>query len=427
MGLGGEVALLLVVGFAVAGLLLALIIRRTEDFLNAAVLFSLAWAPNLLACVVLAHEGLRLELTTLLVVIGAWWLFLLGFLAGCWFRWPLLRGTAAVSGARGRLLLVALIALQVVAVSLEIRQIGVLGDAASLTEQLARLAELRNAGAFTSVAIPSVWSVWRWDFALYLPLAFVLCRDKALRLRWVILVAVVALAGALLQFTRAPLLNVLAICIVGSWVLRASGDRLWRGARRRLAAVALALAGFAVLFGVMEEARIGQPRGLGGRLGGYVGEPMRAYQDVLQHGDWWKSDRVYTLDFLDYLAFKLGLDARYDGTVRPYIDVGEGTNVYTYLDAFTIDAGVPGALAGSLALGAGVGWLFALARRKGSYWSVVMYSYAAYNCLMAGANNQFVQLSFLLTAGLALLFGVVISAQPLAALRLVGEGPPREP
>jgi len=66
----------------------------------------------------------------------------------------------------------------------------------------------------------------------------------------------------------------------------------------------------------------------------------------LQNGEWALDDRLYSLDFVDFFAFKVGLKQNYDGLIRPVIEFGVVTNLYTYLDAFTLDAGIPGALMG---------------------------------------------------------------------------------
>jgi oligosaccharide repeat unit polymerase len=423
-----DTALTLIIGLGVAGLLLVLITRKTQDLVNAAMLFSLVWTLNLLACEVVAYDALHLHFTTLVVVIGAWWAFLVGFLVSCWFRWPVLRGAGVLRPRRGKVLLVALIVLQLVAIGIEVKQSGLLGGGGDMFGQIARMADLRNSsGGFPDVKIPTIWNVWRWDFTLYLPLAFLLSRSGALRRRWLVLIAVFAVVTAVLRFTRAPLLNVITICVVGVGILRGPAQERWRHAWGRLIGVVVAFAAFVIVFGLMQAALTRDNPGVGTGTGEgllpYVGGPFRAYEDVLRNGDWWKSGRVYSLDFVDFLAFKLGLRSDYEGTIRPFVEIGVTTNCYTYLDAFTIDAGVPGAVLGSLLLGVGVGGLLSLVRRSGGYFSVVMYSYSAYNCLMAGANNQFVQFGFFLTAFLAVLFGSALAARPLGWVRFVKQVP----
>jgi oligosaccharide repeat unit polymerase len=404
--------LVLTLGFGVVSLLIVAITRRTKEFLSAAVLFSLAWGLNLVFCEALPFEDLRLAPTTLAVAIGAWVAFLLGFLASCSFRWPLMRGPASVGPTRGKLLLVALIALQAIAVLLELKQTVGIIDVQGLVALPGKLLEARLSGATAEAQVP-IWGLWRWDFVFYLPLAFLLYKAEALRLRSLIMVTVWALGSALLKFTRAPALNVVTLCAVGMWVVWRYDGGAWRAAWRRLAVIVVVLAGFGVLFVGMEislarRATASSPMPAEVLLP-YIGGPLRAYQDVLQSGDWWRSGRVYSLDSVDFLAFKLGLKPQYEGQIRPEIRFGTLTNLYTYLDAFTLDAGVPGALAGSLALGAGVGWLFFLARSKGSYWSVVMYGYAAYGCFMAGANNEFIRFNFFLVAALSWFFQVMLT------------------
>jgi oligosaccharide repeat unit polymerase len=410
-----DATVVLLLGFAGAALLLVFITRKAEDFLHAATLFSLVWGLNLVACELLPYQNLRLDTWTLVVAVAAWWMFLLGFLTASSFRWPVMRGSAAVNPTRAKILLLALIALQMVAIVLEMKQSGLLQGQLSLWGQIASLAGKRTSGAMAEIQIPSVWGLWRWDFTLYLPLAFVMYRCGSLRLRGLVGVIMLAGGSAVLRFTRAPLLDVITMTIVGAGIARPAGERAWRVARRRLAAVVLAFGVFAGVFVAMQRVLASTVRDSylseGQTMIEYVGGPLRAYQGLLQQGDWTRSDRLYSLDAEDFLAYKLGLRAAYEGHVRPYTDVGAPTNMYTYLDAFTLDAGVLGALGGSLFLGAGVGWLFYLVRKRGSYWSVVMYSYSAYNCLMAGANNQFIQFAFFLWAGIALLLGFFISTE----------------
>lgn len=417
-GTSEATVLLLLIGLAGSTLLLVRISRKVEDFLHAATLFSLVWGLNVLACEVLPYQSLRLDIRTLVVAIAAWWMFLLGFLGAVSFRWPVLRGRATVDPTRAKMLLAALIGLQMVAIVLEMQQSGLLAGQPSLWGQLGSLAGRRTSGAMAEIHLPSMWALWRWDFTLYLPLAFVIYRGGWLRPRALVGVILLAAGSALLRFTRAPLLDVMTITIVGAAIARPAGEKVWQAARRRLAVIVLAFGAFAGLFIAMQMVLASSAREspvpAGQALMEYVGGPLSAYQDLLRHGEWTPSARVYSLDALDFVAFKLGLKATYGGTVRPYTDVGVPTNIYTYLDAFTLDAGVFGAFAGSLVLGVGVGWLSYLVRKRGSYWSVVMYSYSAYNCLMVGVNNQFIQFSFFLWAGIALVLGFLISERSVS-------------
>ena len=213
---------------------------------------------------------------------------------------------------------------------------------------------MRLSGVAAGVDIPSFWKLNRWNYTLYLPLAFVLLRARVLRVRWLVVVVVVALISAVLKFTRAPVLNVVTICIVGMWAVRSETTRPLRGAHRRLAVTLVLLVGFVLLFGGMQAVLVSKMGRGGSRTGeallAYVGGPLRAYEDVLLNGGWGEYDRIYSIDFVDFVAFKAGLKQGYEGQVRPYTDFGIVTNVYTYLDVFTLDAGIPGALLGTLGL-----------------------------------------------------------------------------
>ena len=102
---------------------------------------------------------------------------------------------------RGVVLLVALIGLQVVSVVLEAQQTGLLSSNGNILSGLVDLPQLRLSGAFAEENIPGFWKLCRWNYTLYLPLAFVLFLDRVLRLRWLVVIVVVALISAILKFT----------------------------------------------------------------------------------------------------------------------------------------------------------------------------------------------------------------------------------
>jgi len=178
-------------------------------------------------------------------------------------------------------LLVVLIGLQIVSLILESQQTGLFSNSGSI---LADLPWMRISGASTEIEFQGFWALWRWDFTLYLPLAFLLFKARVLNLKSLVLVVLIALISAVLKFTRAPVLNVITICIVGMWAVRSDVTSTWTAAFRRFAVVLVIVGGFLLLFVSMQAVLMSESGLPGGRpadallayVGGHSGR-MRMY------------------------------------------------------------------------------------------------------------------------------------------------------
>jgi oligosaccharide repeat unit polymerase len=340
-------------------------------------------------------------MATVAVLYMIWW----AFLVGCWWggrtrgrpralRW-------GINGTRGVVILGILVVLQSIAFQVEVRAVG-LGVESFLKDFFYSAPDLRVRGVFLSTEYFPTFSVWRWDNVLYVPLAFLLySRGKIRRhtLLGVFLVASICCGG---RFTRAPVLQ-LALVSTIAW------SAFFLPSRRAKLMAGIGLLGIGALVFVWSQVRIlestkSSSEAIGEALFGYFGGSVLAYESILDGKYVREGNTYYTLEPANYLLFKLGLNDNYAGVVRPQAEAVVTTNVYTFVDAFTLDGGRAGALIGAALTGILMGWLQHRVATQRSYLNVTAYAYGCYCCFMAYANNEFLRISFplaiLLAAGI---------------------------
>jgi oligosaccharide repeat unit polymerase len=236
---------------------------------------------------------------------------------------------------------------------------------------------------------------FRNAFFVYLPLALALRkRDWLSRRMFCILVAAACLL-AFARMTRAPLMATM-VTLWSAWTLlyRPRALRAWGvlvGGVVAFSAVALTIQ--AVL--MSREAHPAEGVQL---IEGYYGGSMRAFESIVD-GTFPRDSGYYSADMFNYVLNKVNLIDSYPSLVRPYGD--NGTNIYTFLDAYTLDGGLFGALLGAALTGVAGGWLFTRASRRHSPVMVVSYAVFAYCIVLTFANNEFIRISPVLTIGLA--------------------------
>jgi hypothetical protein len=127
-------------------------------------------------------------------------------------------------------------------------------------------------------------------------------------------------------------------------------------------------------------------------------------------GSFPRSPGIYSADMVYYSLNKLNLidPDSFPSIVRPYGD--NNTNVYTFLDSFTLDAGPFGALIGSMALGLLGGILFNKVTRNPSIVLVTAYSSFCYYISMSILNNEFTRINIVVTLALAAVVRRFVSA-----------------
>jgi oligosaccharide repeat unit polymerase len=198
--------------------------------------------------------------------------------------------------------------------------------------------------------------------------------------------------------TRSPLLGA-SMALWTSWLLfyRQSAFRAW-----------IAIGGVAsviILFFFVSESLI-HPDNKSGFVENvqlfepYFGGSMHEFETIMD-GSFPRSPGLYSADMVYYTLNKLDLidPDSFPSIIRPYSD--NNSNVYTFLDAFTLDAGPIGALIGSMAIGLLGGILFNKASMNPSIVLVTAYSSFCYYISMSILNNEFIRINVVVTLALA--------------------------
>lgn len=229
------------------------------------------------------------------------------------------------------------------------------------------------------------------NFLLYLPMAFWLFFRKALRTGPLLMICLLALVTASLSLTRAPVL-------LWSLTILTSLSVFGKLSRRRIRQLSLFLFSPVLLVTLSfsyTPAAFWQVAKI------YLWGGARAYETLLEQnypGYRLYDSPYYSLDFLNYTAQRAGLIQSYPPLVREYASGPVMTNVYTYLDAFTLDFGIGGALFSALTLG----WLAArLHRRAFRFQSIPVvcyYAFVNYAIAMSFMNHELIRINAFLLA-----------------------------
>lgn len=386
----GELVLLNTIGDCGAILLLYLIVYRAGSGNTIAHLFSVVWGPCILAAQLFTTAAHTLSLKTLLVLFAAWWALLAGTLLTIKRPSAVATREVTINRRRALALVLLLVSLQATVVIYELPTIA--------PEQSANKLVL----ALRTTDIPgdrskSPWwlEIFRNGFFVYLPLALLLRKRDWLSRRMLCILVVTTCLLALARMTRAPLMATV-ITLWAAWVLiyRPRALRAW-------GVLACGAVAFGAVFLTIQTALLSRQTHTaeGAQLiEGYYGGSMRAFQSIVD-GTFPKEPGWYSADMFNYALNKLNMIDTYPSLVRPY--GGNGTNIYTFLDAYMLDGGLLGVVLGAGLTGVAGGWLFTRAFRRHSPMMVASYALFAYCIAMAVANNEFIRISPMLTIGLA--------------------------
>jgi oligosaccharide repeat unit polymerase len=393
-----QIVLINMLGCGGAALLLFLALPLARDFLPHLTVFSAAWGLNIAASQIIVEEESRPEVATLVIVYLAWWAFLVGGLVSEAIRVKRHGAEFTFSPSRAKLLLVVLVVLQAVAVAYELKAVGV-SDLRNLTSQLSGA---RNRGEFLMLQLPPIVRHFRWASVFYIPIAFLLYAKREIRLYTLLTVFVWGLGSSFLHFTRAPVL-LTCITVFVSWVAVYPNLKRLQAISATCLIGALAITGAAMEFQLSATRRTNVELDLQTSAASYLGGSIKAYEGILQ-GDFDRTPGWYSIDFLNLPLSRLGIVKEYPDLIRPYTPGPLQTNLYTYLDAFTLDLGPAMAILLTLVLGLASGKLYDGVRRRSDLANLAIYSYVVYACAMSIANNEIIRFSFLFVIVCAVLF-----------------------
>ncbi len=401
--------MVLLAGFTGVALLLSILASIATALPMHAFLYSAAWTLCLCISEVALGGTIRPSASTTIVLFAAWWAFLVGSI------FPLIAGSIQTPGRSEAICrlpaLAALyffVTLQWSGVLYEFLHMETQGGSLSLSSIFGDLAALRFSGAANENPLPPFLGSFRWSHVIYVPLALFLRSNRFIS-RWhLVAICALALISAVVHFTRAPIVQLSLVTLV-AWLT------IYRPSRRsvRIASVAVGVA-LIVAF-VAGQIAIDQQSStkatLGQALSAYFGMPPLAYEDILK-GQFPREPGLYSLDWFYFFATKMGAHIAYPSLTRPQIWFPIVTNVYTYLDVFTLDAGIPGAILGASLVGVLCSWAYRRNRRQSSLWTLSLYAYLCYCCLMTPINNEFIRANTLITLLLSWVATWLIRARP---------------
>ena len=377
-----------IVGLVVVALALRQHNLRSQNVISVGNLFSAVWGSNILATEVGLSGGLRLSPFALAVVYLSWWGFLLGCLWVPANRARLLSPAAmGISRVRSFGLVLILCGLQLVAVAEEISLLG-WNPALGYDE----FSSYRVRGDSVSAMSVGAFRTWRWASVVYVPFAIYLFRVGTLKGIYFVLILAVAAVATIPSFTRAPILQFL-LAVGCCWVV------WWRPSKRvQLILLSLAAGGFlfvAVGMQILLDQLSPGYNVYRTEIWGYIGGPMLAYQTILD-GTFLREEGFYVLDGINFVLFKLGAIASYPSLIRPVAPALVETNVYTFLDAFTLDFGVAGAVAGSFLMANLFSRFQVWGESSGQPAVMVLFGIFMHWTAMSGLNNEVVRVTIFL-------------------------------
>ena len=130
----------------------------------------------------------------------------------------------------------------------------------------------------------------------------------------------------------------------------------------------------------------------------YVFGGLSAYQNLL-NGKYLNvgifDSEYYSFDFVNYILKTFKIIDTYPDLIREY-DLNIITNVYTYLDCFTLDFGVIGAFVGSFVIGYISKIIYLKYIKSGSLLYLIMYSTFCYFAAFIFMNNEYIRFGVVL-------------------------------
>ncbi len=407
--MGIESLYVLGVGFAGVALLLLTLSSIASSVPVHALVYSAVWVPCLCISQVAMDGANRPAASTTMVLIAAWWAFLIGSIL------PLITGRVRTAGEPQPVakipalaILYGLLILQWSGALYEILHFESVGRSLSLSTLIDDLASLRVTGETAEIHLPPFLSTFRWAHVIYVPLALILLSNRFISRRLFLGICLLAALSALLHFTRAPVVQLSLVAFV-AWM------SLYKPSRRTFWITSVSVGGALLVAFVAAQVAINRQSSthasLQQSLSAYFGMSPLAYEDILQ-GGYPREPGFYSLDSVYFFLTKVGVPVSYPGLSRPQIWFPQVTNVYTYLDVFTLDAGITGAILGACLVGIGCSWVYRENQRRTSLWTLSMYAYVSYCCLMTPINNEFIRANTVITLLLSWLATRAINARP---------------
>lgn len=254
---------------------------------------------------------------------------------------------------------------------------------------------------------------WHNAFAFYVPLAMYMYRQQLLQKKLLLLILVFAGLLSLVLFSRVHFLMLITFALI-TWLSLFRPP--WRKIVINVGAVAcLAITLFVAMQSVLVNVSRSTNESFSDQIATYAFSSVPAFQE-LKNGNYYQPnphDALFIGEGLYYVMGKLSLlDAtEYPIGYREYVFLPDPTNVYTFLDAFTLDFGTRGAILGPFLMGAVIGWIYACLRKRITFLRLLLYCLCVYTCVVANLAN------FLTTPAAPIFLGTAVLLSPLVSTR----------
>lgn len=269
------------------------------------------------------------------------------------------------------------------------------------TGNLLAWAALRKENGFEELDSNIFFTLFQRSYLVFIPLGIFIFKNKKISTIFLLALIFTGFVFSMLKFTRAPILNLFIVLLV-SYVY------IYRKKLPIFPIFFSVIIIFLIFGGSMLILTQGSSKyNVFDDVNLYLFGGQVAYQGFLD-GSYIDNLRYdinnYSLDSINYIFKKVGLIETYPSYVREFTNRSNIlTNTYTYLDAFTYDMGIPGAITGSFFVGLFSDYCYHIYIKNKNIFALVFYGYICYfNCFVF-ANNEFIRFSVLLTA-LSLMF-----------------------
>ena len=268
-------------------------------------------------------------------------------------------------------------------------------------------ATLRKEDGFSDLDQNIFYTLFQRVYLIYIPLSIYLLKYKAISKKIVILLFLTGFLFSILKFTRAPILNLLIV----------TGITYIYIFNKKLPISSILVVGVIMLTIFISSTLLladgSSNYDVFGEIKLYLFGGQVAYQDILEGkyiDNLFYDIHNYTFDFLNYIWKKLGLIESYLSYVRNYSTrYGNLTNIYTYLDAYTMDFGIYGAIIGSFLTGLLSDYSYKVYATKKNIFALIFYGYVCYyNCFIF-ANNEFIRFPVILLILSLLIYNLIFN------------------
>ena len=232
------------------------------------------------------------------------------------------------------------------------------------------------------------------NYSIYVPIAIYLFHNKTISKIEMSLVFSYGLLTSVINFSRAPLLELLSVSLVCFLLIK--------GSKKipifRILLMFLILVFFFITTQSILVADTVNFSDVLYQIKMYLFGGVNNFHLILD-GKYIASSEYesgfYSFDFINYILQRIGVIDTYPSLVREFNSFTM-SNVYTYLDCFVLDFGLLGAIIGPFLLGFVGKYLYFNYLRIGSLSSFAIYGLICYYFVMTFMNNEFIRFSFLL-------------------------------